>query len=248
MFTSKEFLHLHLGVDPEIAKFFVDRKIPADNLYWKGKYLYVASGTGFLFIPLFIDLQCKLGVNKYDLLEETYVQLIEAILHSAALYEHQVISFEDHLANCRKLLENRIYNQQLYQDLNVYLTTNDLKPYKNLGTTNRALNRADTFLFSLCALKLPRTVVDPIIFHWYTLVPCLLLLDDITDLKDDLHKNEENAVTEFGPGSLGIIRAIEFLKMKFAELRTINSLVADYLEGYLEIGKSSSYMKSLLND
>ena len=38
MFTSKDDLKLGYGVDMEIGKFLIDRKVPLENLYWKTGY------------------------------------------------------------------------------------------------------------------------------------------------------------------------------------------------------------------
>ena len=153
MFTSKEYLHTRLGVDPEIAAFFVDRKVPANNLYWKGRYLYVASGTGYTFIPVFFDLQHKLGISKKVLLDPLHVEVCEAGLHSAALYELQTITFTQHVENVKLLLSPYIKNQKLFEDLCGYFKLEELKPYKYLGTFSKALNRADSYLFTLTMLE-----------------------------------------------------------------------------------------------
>jgi hypothetical protein len=41
MFVSSNFLAIHYGVNDTIAKFFVDREPPINNLYWKDKLLYL---------------------------------------------------------------------------------------------------------------------------------------------------------------------------------------------------------------
>src|SRR5215207_3083237 len=117
MFISKQHLQQNLGIDADIAAFFVDRKIPENNLYWKNRYLYIAGGTGYLFIPVFFDLQYRSGLPHDVLFEEVYVQLIEGILHSAAMHEMQQIRFPEHINNCKGLLQDKIRNRPLYDDL-----------------------------------------------------------------------------------------------------------------------------------
>ncbi len=56
MFISTGYLGIQYGVDNNIAKFFVDREPPANNLYWKDKYLYLRPSPGYLFIPLIVDI------------------------------------------------------------------------------------------------------------------------------------------------------------------------------------------------
>ena len=196
MFTSKQHLHDNLGVDAEIAAFFVDRRVPENNAYWRNRYLYVAGGTGYLFIPLFYDLQYKAGVSKKLILDENYVQIMERILDSAARYEFEMISFEQHIKHCTEIMRSNIKNEALYHDLLVYFKDEELVPYKKLGTFSKALNRGDTFLFSICYLDLPAGVTEKIIEKWYALVPSFLLMDDIMDLTADLENNQENSIME----------------------------------------------------
>ena len=122
MFTSKIHLANNLGVDPDIAAFFVDRKVPENNTYWKGRLLYVAGGTGYLFIPLWFDIQFKCGVNKTILLSEAYVFAAEEILNSAGKHENNEINFETHIDNCKALLSGKIKQPHLYSQLLAYFS------------------------------------------------------------------------------------------------------------------------------
>lgn len=246
MFTSKKYLQNNLGVDADIAAFFVDRKVPENNLYWKERLLYVAKGTGYLFIPLFFDLKYKCGVSKQYLLHEDYVQLMEEILNSAAMHEFEQISFHEHIENCRFLMSGKVKNTLLYADLLEYLSDEDLKPVKNIGTPSKALNRGDTFLFTLCFLELPDNVVNQILEEWYALVPSFLLMDDIMDLKEDRERNEENAINDFGQGANGVEKAIDYLKIKFNHLKSVNVQLSEYFERSLQQKLQSPYMQFLL--
>ena len=248
MFVSKEHLNYNLGVDPEIAAFFVNRKVPVNNSYWKGRLLYVSRGTGYIFIPLFFDLQYKCGVSREEVLSEEYVQVMEKILHSAALHEFELISFNEHIDNCKEILNNKVNNEQLYVDLLEYFKNEDLVPFKNLGTTSKALNRGDTFLFSLCYPRFSKQLTDKIVREWYALVPSFLLMDDIMDLKEDQEKNQENSIADFGNGNLGVQLAIEFLRKKFAELKRVNDKLGLYFESSLERKLQTPYLQSILNN
>jgi hypothetical protein len=248
MFTSKEHLYYTFGVDESIAKFFVDRKVPVNNRYWKGRYLYVASGAGYLFIPIFFDLQFKVGVSRECIMNNDYLKLMEEILHSAALHELEEIDFKEHLANCKTIMENCIKNHTLYNDLLIYFDDEQLKPYKYLGTPSKALNRADTFLFSVCFLDLNKQVTGQIVENWYTLISSFLLMDDISDLQEDKEKNEENSVNDFGTGSEGVEKAILFLRNNYNKLKTYNSKLGLYFENSIEKKLHTPYMQSLLNN
>src|SRR5438105_9385068 len=242
MYISKEHLQTNLGVDADIAAFFVDRKVPENNRYWKGRYLYISRGTGYMFIPLFFDIQFRCGVRKEIILNEEYVQLMEKILDSAGLHEFEQISFHEHLENCKALISNRIKNEELYKDLLEYFKNDDLMPYKNFGTTSKALNRGDTFLFTLCVLDLSKDVTNKIIEEWYALIPSFLLMDDIMDLSEDQQKNAENSIKDFGQGNTGVERAIEFLRQKFNHLKDVNNKLGEYFENSLERKLQTPYL------
>lgn len=246
LYTSKQYLQNTMGVDADIAAFFVDRNIPAHNLYWKDRYLYVAKGTGYLFIPLFFDLMYKAGLSKGTILNEEFVKLTENILDSAARHELDMISFDEHVNNCRELLNNKVVNLNLFTDLTQYFSNKAL-PYNYLGTFSTALNRGDTYLFALCSLNIPLYLTPKIIELWYILIPSFLLMDDIMDLEEDRKKNDENSINDFGAGNTGVSNAISFLTNKFKKLKDVNSLLGEYFEKSLQRKLNTRYLKFLLN-
>ena len=246
LYTSKQYLQNAMGVDADIAAFFVDRNVPANNLYWQNRYLYVAKGTGYLFIPLYFDLMYKAGVEKEMILDEEFVLLMENILHSAAMHEHETISLDEHVQNCITLLHNKVVNLNLYSDLTQYFG-NKAVPYNYLGTFSKALNRGDTYLFSLCSLNLPDYLTQKVVELWYVLIPSFLLMDDIMDLEEDKQKNEENSINDFGQGNVGVRNAIGFLTEKFRKLKNMNIPLGQYFERSLERKIKTPYIISLLN-
>jgi hypothetical protein len=248
MFTSKEYLHQKLGVDAEIAAFFVDRKVPENNLYWKGRYLYVASGTGYLFIPLYFDLQYRLGLSKKQLLDPLHLEVCEAGLHSAAMYEFEKITFSQHIDNVKLLVSPYIKNPGLFEDLSGYFSSEALKPYKYLGTFSKPLNRADTYLYTLTVLEATPVQLEKMINQWYALVPSFLLMDDLTDLQEDNEKNQENSIADFGEGSMGVQKAIEYLRLKFTYLKSVNEQLGEFFERSLDRKLGTPYMQSILNN
>ena len=185
MFTSKQTLVEKFGVDSEIAPFFVDRKVPDQNDYWKGRLLYVSSGTGYLFIPLWFDMQFKIGIAKDVVLNEDYVRLSEAILNSAAKHEMNKISLQEHIENCKAMVNGKVKQAALYNDLLAFFSDPLLRPHKNIGTVSSALNRGDSMLFSLCVLDTSPETIAKLVRGWQALVPSFLLMDDVMDLKED---------------------------------------------------------------
>jgi len=247
MFTSKIQLINNFGVDEDIAVFFVDRKVPQENSYWEKRLLYVANGTGYLFIPLFFDMQLKFGVDKKILLSEEYVGLSEHILDSAAQYEKNHYDFNIHIERCKELLKSKTVQHNLYNDLVDFFGQSILKPYKYLGTSNCALNRGDSFLFLLCVLDIPENTLQEIIKGWYALTPSLLLMDDVMDLHEDRQRGEENSINEFGGGADAVKKAIEYLRINFSVLKTINEKLGYFFEQSLEKKLRSAYLRDLLD-
>jgi hypothetical protein len=248
MFTSKKELSDSMGVDPEIAAFFVDRKVPVDNAYWKGRYLYVARGTGYLFIPLFFDLQLKAGVSKNILLDEKYVKLMESILDKAALYELGQLDFNGHIRQIDELVLGKIRQPELLNNLNEYFSHQPLVPLKNIGTENPALNRGDALLYLLTTLPVPEDIIERIIEYWYLLVPTFLFMDDLMDLHEDQDKNEENALSMYGYNSKGVRAAMNDIEEKFRKLENINMALGKHLRNSLDVKKKSSYFQTILNN
>src|SRR5215467_5531368 len=140
MFVSVNRLHDRMGVDSDIARFFVDRKVPTDNAFWRKRLLYVGRGNGFISIPVYYDLLFRLGVPKEILLSEAHVQLMERIMHYAILVEFSEINFLQQLKEIENLLSNRIQNQKFFDKLNSYLNQPILKPIGILGMPIPALN------------------------------------------------------------------------------------------------------------
>lgn len=248
MFTSKQTLVENFGIDSEIAAFFVNRKIPEGNSYWKGRLLYISSGTGYLFIPLWFDLQFKIGIEKTTLLNEAYIQIGEAILNSAAKHEMSQLTLAQHIDNCKALVEAHIKQHALYNDLLTYFQNFSLRPYKNLGTISPALNRGDSMLFMLCVLDCDTVILDKLIAGWQALVPSFLLMDDVMDIEEDKINGEENSIIDFGTGSTGVKNALNHLAGNFEFLKRYNEKLGNTFIKALTTKKETPYLMSLLSN
>ncbi|HTQ66352.1 MAG TPA: hypothetical protein VMI12_16280 [Puia sp.] len=230
MFVSVSKLHNDMGVDEKIARFFVDRKIPSDNIFWKNRLLYVGRGNGYISIPVYYDLLFRLGVPQQVLLAEDHVKLMEQIMHYAILVEYGEISFYQQLQEIKRLLSNRIKNEKFYGELLSYLGQAVLKPSGKLGMSIPALNRADVFLFILCDFTLSARQTELAIGYWYALHTSYLLMDDIYDYKMDKQEKEENSIIELGDGEAGFEKAFEILKKNTEIIRSLNPVLAEYFE------------------
>lgn len=231
MFTSTRFLTQTLGVDPDIAKFFVDRDVPRDNRYWKDRHLYVARGTGFLFIPLVYDLLFRLGADKAALLDEAHIQRMERVLDSAGRVEFDALPGDEHVANCRTVMEGAIRNTWLWESLTRYFRDGPVAPF---GHPIPPLNRADTFLFALCDLDMGEAATRVFLRYWYALIGAFLLMDDVEDWEEDKRLGEENAIRCLGEGPEAFTLAMDMLREHFRTLDTVSPRLSSHFEKNLQ--------------
>ncbi|HTJ13815.1 MAG TPA: hypothetical protein VL547_17385 [Dinghuibacter sp.] len=231
MFTSIRFLTQQLDIDPDIAKFFVDRDVPKNNRYWKDRHLYVAIGTGFLFIPLVYDILFRLGVDKKALLDEAHIQRMERVLDSAGKVEFDALAGGAHVENCRTVMGGSVLNPWLWTSLERYFREGPAEPF---GHPIPPLNRADTFLFSLCDLEMDETSTRAFLGHWYALIGAFLLMDDVEDWEEDRRLGEENAIRFLGEGPEAFARAMDMLREHFRTLDDLNPRLSAHFDKNLQ--------------
>jgi hypothetical protein len=234
LFISVQQLEQNMGVNKTIGRFFVDRKLPENNSFWKGRLLYIGFGNGFVSIPVFYDILYRVGLPLKVLLDEQHIQFMEQLMHFAILQEKNEISVTEELNCIRGLLKNRIRNQHQYDLLNRYLDQPVLKPLGPFGLTHPSLNRADVFLYVLCDLPLTDNQWSLAIRYWYALHPSYLIIDDIRDYAKDKEKGEENVVIDLGDGPAGFEKTFETLRRNSETMKEINPLLAQFLMNYEE--------------
>ena len=234
MFISVGHLENRMGVNKIIGRFFVDRRLPKNNSFWKDKLLYIGIGNGYVSIPVFYDILYRIGIPMEILLDERHVELMERLMHFAILQEKNEISYAEELKNIRDLLQGRIQHQEYFEALNRYLEQDVLKPLGNLGTVFPSLNRADVFLYILCDLPMNEKQREQAIRYWYLLHPSYLIMDDIRDYSKDKKEGEENVVIDLGQGTDGFEKALEMLLQNGESMKEINPLLGGYLMNYEE--------------
>jgi hypothetical protein len=221
-----------MGVNKTIGRFFVDRKLPENNSFWKGRLLYIGFGNGFVSIPVFYDILFRLGLPLEVLLDEQHIQFMERLMHFAILHEKNEITVAEELYSIRAILKNRIRDQHYFDVLNQYLDQPLLKPLGPFGLTHPSLNRADVFLYVLCDLPLSDEQWKLAIRYWYALHPSYLIMDDIRDYENDKEEGEENVVTDLGGGAAGFEKTFDMLRKNSDTMREINPLLAEFLLDY----------------
>ncbi len=234
MFISASQLNRGMGVDMNIARFFVDRPVPQNNSFWKGKLLYIGFGNGYVSIPVYYDLLFRIGIDLKQLLAEEHILFMEKLMHYAILQERREISVQEELNSIRELLKGRIRNQKYFDALNAYLDQPVLKPMDAFGLESSALNRADVFLYVLCDLPLTENQQELAIRYWYALHPTYLIIDDLRDFEKDKEEGDENLLIEWGGRSAGSHHAMEMIKSNCKILQRVNPVLADFLLSYEE--------------
>lgn len=232
MFLTKDDLKLSYGVDLTIGKAYIDRPVPKDNLYWKGRTIYVPGASGYIFMPIFADILKRAGVDLAFLLSEDFFYINEGILHSAALLEHQQIDWPSHVNASLGIVEPHVKQGELFAELKDYLLSN--KPVKKestrLGTPFPSLNRADSYLLSLACIPKNGFMVQKAIDGWYAMITYFLLMDDLADIREDLINGEENAIVDAGMNKQGIQKIEEMMEEGIVKLNAVNPVLANRIE------------------
>jgi hypothetical protein len=234
MFMSVGQLETQMGVNKTIGRFFVDRKPPENNNYWKKRLLYVSFGNGYLFIPVYYDILHRIGIPLEVLLNEAHIFFMEQIMHFSHLQETNDISKEEEQKLIRDLLKDRVHNKPFYESLTKYQDQVVRMSQDVFGTNYPALNRADTFLYVLCDLPLNVLQLRQALRYWYALLPSYLILDDIRDYADDKSNGEENVVIDLGEGRGAYEDAFAILRKNSEVMGEINPLMAELLLNQLE--------------
>ena len=195
--TSKK-LESELGINSEIAHYFAnERNVPANNLFWKNKRIYLSSGFGFLTIPFMFDLVHKAGVPLAELLHDEHVSLMESGFDKLKQYENNELTFPAFIDACSHLLQGKIKQKHLASDL-FSILAGKAPQYFTFETTHKALARSDSFLFTLVDLDVTDEWVADFLPTWYSLARPILLLDDFKDLQEDRIQGDENTIIDLG--------------------------------------------------
>ena len=232
MFLTKDDLKLSYGVHLAIGKAYVDRAVPVDNLYWKGRTIYVPGASGYIFMPIYADLLRRANASVSYLLSDAYFSINESILHSAALLEHKQIDWAKHIEECILIVAPYVTRENLFAELKQYLLAQ--KPIKSqqsrLGTDFPSLNRADSYLLSLACIPDLSFDEQKAIDGWYAMITYFLLMDDLADIKEDLLNGEENAIVEAGLNQDGIEKVESMMNAGIDILNLINPVLANRIE------------------
>lgn len=248
MFVSTKQLVNSYGIDDTIARFFVDREPPANNLYWHEKLLYLRPAPGYLFIPLIVDLLYKLGIDRQQLLSETFVSAMENVGHISALEETKKISHKEAIEQCAAVVKDISKNRLLLTNVMNYFGDSNTGVIGQLTTPFKALHRGDYFLFSLSALPFAETLFVKVAQQWFALISTLLLLDDAEDIQSDKASGDENAFIESGLNAAGVQRITLLVEQNIEKIDTVNATMARELERQYKERSQKPDILTLLND
>lgn len=247
MVLTSRILQDRLGIDPAIADYFAnERPVPADNLFWKNKRIYISVGFGYLTIPFAFDLMYKCGLPKEQLLEDQHVALMEQGFDRLKRYELNELSLEQFIQECGQILYQKIRQHHLASDL-MGLFNGNAPRYFQFETKHKALARSDFFLFTLVDLDISDEWVHQFLPYWYALARPILLLDDFKDLTEDRRTNEENTIIELGNNRDGVLAAHQLGLQDTALLAQKNRKLARHLEELLNEALLYPQIREVLN-
>ncbi|MFN0082020.1 MAG: hypothetical protein ACKVOM_05835 [Ferruginibacter sp.] len=234
MVITSRILQDRLGIDSEIADYFANnRPIPANNLFWGTKRIYISAGFGFLTIPLSFDLMFKLGISKKLLLNDEHVRIMEQGFDKLKRYENKEYSLKQFILACEELLNEKIKQQHLASDL-FSVFNGQIPRYFQFEQTNKSLARSDSFLFTLVDLDITDEWVEKFLPYWYSLARPILLLDDFKDLEEDRRDGDENTIIEMGNNKEAILKAYEMGVNDLASLAEINPKLSKFMQPFLK--------------
>lgn len=248
MFISTKHLVNKYGVDETIARFFVDREPPRDNLYWHGKLLYLRpSLPGYLFIPLIIDLLHRLGLQKQALLADEFITVMEQVGHISALEEIGKISMAEAIEKCQELTEANAANKVWLDNVTNFFRSNKGNIFGKLTTPFKSLHRGDVFLFSLTTLKFPVSLFNTVVEQWFALISTCLLIDDAQDIESDMETGDDNAFLESGLNLAGLQNITVHVKNCLQKISALNETMAGELERQYQDVMQLPHILKLLN-
>lgn len=232
MFLSKDDLKLTYGVDLQISEAFINRKVPSENLYWQNRLIYIPSAPGYFFMPIFSDLLLRCGVEREYLIGEEYFIISELILQSAALFEHKKIKWNQQVEKIFEDVAPYVKRKKLFSELEKYLSQPVLRKIEDslLGTQFPSLNRADTYLLLLACIPSKNFDEKKAIAGWYALMTYFLIMDDLSDIKEDLTTNEENVLIDAGLDDCGLKLISEMIDHSHDILLAINPVMANRID------------------
>lgn len=248
MFLSKDDLKLAYGVDLDIAKFYVDRRVPENNLYWKIRKLYMVPQSGYIFIPIYADLMYRIGIPKKELLSENHVLLMEAIMHSAAKQEAGEITFREHIGECIDVAEKSSRNPDFLDQIKQYFNRSDAAPTIKFGTRFPSLNRADTYLLSLAAIPFNPETAEKLVEAWYALMTYFLITDDLVDIKEDFINKEDNVLIDAGLTEEGAVIITDMINHSHDVMMKYNPVMANRIDHKRHYINVASIIESFLKE
>jgi hypothetical protein len=215
----------NLGISPKVAGLFVNRRLPPENEYWSKRSGYVSLSTGYIFIPVFFDLLIKKGFDATVVLSEDLLATMENILQSAGRMEYKMIDPVQHVANCRRILE-----EAGISDTDIRRSEERLvdRSFARIPSKYKALQRANTFLYTFAGRPVD---FDDLFTTWELLIPLMLMLDDFTDVEEDHAAREENCLLDSGNIPDNFFELIAISSKLLVDLASLNAPLATYLKG-----------------
>ena len=156
----------------------------------------------------------------------------EFILDSAARLEMRQIDWNAHVQECLDHAADYCAQPGLLSSLDRYLRpgSSTFGVQDGVGTPFPSLNRADTYLISFCSIPFDGSIVPRLLEAWYALMTYFLLQDDLSDIRQDLKNQEENALLDAGLSDAGAARIRSMIRQSQVAMEKINPVLANRIE------------------
>jgi hypothetical protein len=185
---------------------------------------------GYLFIPVYADLQFRLGLPKAALLSEGHVAFMEQIMHSIAKQEFNKLTLAEHVAECIAITKPVCKNHVFLQELELYFSGEYIQNDIAFGTSLKALNRVDTYLFTLCFFNFDDEKKKQLIDAWHALMTFYLIEDDLDDIRADFEEKDDNAIIEAGLSDEGAVIIEGFMEQSYTAMSKVNPVFANRID------------------
>jgi hypothetical protein len=159
-----------------------------------------------------------------------------------------MINWPGHIAECIAFTEKSVLRNDFLEDLKSYFNNEQVKSGAILGTPYPSLNRADTYLFTLCTLNIDSQQKIKLLEAWYALMTYFLILDDLVDIKQDFKNKEENALLDAGLTDEGAAIITGMIQRSYANMNAINPVMANRIDHKRQTLDVAAIIRSFLNE
>ena len=181
------------NINEKIIRTCLNRQVPFNNAYWTGSDTYIIFSVRFLSIPFWLEICIRLNlINEEKLLSDSYLSIMEQILHFSEEEELGLITHQQCILKCRSIKEIKAkldIDKKLADRLSSLV--DNYPKYK-------ALRRGNFLAYFTVLLSDDSETIINTSKRLIDLIICGCVIDDLQDVREDLLNNEDNIILELG--------------------------------------------------